>query len=101
MERFDKTLKHMLKKVMEVDRKNWDQLLPHVLFATREVPQASTGFHPFELLYGNERRPRGLLDIARDTWESQPSPHRTVASLSTLSRYRAGWRRCGQWSGNT
>ena len=42
MEWFNKTLKHMLKKVMEVDEKNWDQLLPHVLFTIREVPQAST-----------------------------------------------------------
>ena len=76
VERFNKTLKTMLKKGMEVDGKNWDQLLPPVLFAIREVPQASTGYSPFELLYG--RRPRGLLDIARDAWESQPSPHRTV-----------------------
>uniref|UniRef100_A0A8C5CA19 Gypsy retrotransposon integrase-like protein 1 n=1 Tax=Gadus morhua TaxID=8049 RepID=A0A8C5CA19_GADMO len=76
VERFNQTLKRMVKKVMEVDGKNWDQLLPHVLFAIREVPQASTGFSPFELLYG--RRPRGLLDIARDAWESQPSPHRTI-----------------------
>ena len=60
---------------MEADGKNWDQLLPHVLFAVRKVPQASTGFSPFELLYG--RRPRGL-DLAKDAWESQPSPHRTL-----------------------
>ena len=52
VERFNQTLKRMLKKVMEVDGKNWDQLLPHVLFAIREVPQASTGFSPFELPYG-------------------------------------------------
>ena len=76
VERFNQTLKTMLKKVMEVDGKNWDQLLPHALFAIREVPQASTGFSPFELLYG--RRPRGLLNIARAAWENQPSPHRTV-----------------------
>uniref|UniRef100_A0A8C5B8M4 Gypsy retrotransposon integrase-like protein 1 n=1 Tax=Gadus morhua TaxID=8049 RepID=A0A8C5B8M4_GADMO len=76
VERFNKTLKQMLKKVMQADGKNWDQLLPHVLFAVREVPQASTGFSPFELLYG--RRPRGILDIAKEAWESQPSPHRTT-----------------------
>ena len=51
----------MLIKVMEVDGKNWDQLL---LYAIREVPKASTGFSSFKLLYG--RRPKGLLDIARD-----------------------------------
>ncbi|KAJ8364120.1 hypothetical protein SKAU_G00129510 [Synaphobranchus kaupii] len=55
VKRFNQTLKKMLKKTMEVDGRNWDQLLPCVLFAIREVPQASTGFSPFELLYG--RRP--------------------------------------------
>ncbi|KAJ8356682.1 hypothetical protein SKAU_G00194760 [Synaphobranchus kaupii] len=76
VERFNQTLKKMLKKTMEADGRNWDQLLPFVLFAIREVPQASTGFSPFELLYG--RRPRGLLDLAKEAWEHQPSPHRTM-----------------------
>ena len=76
VERFNKTLKQMLRKTMDTDGKNWDQLLPHVLFAIREVPQASTWFSPFELLYG--RRPRGILDLAKEAWKSQPSPHRTM-----------------------
>ncbi|KAJ8376080.1 hypothetical protein SKAU_G00066600 [Synaphobranchus kaupii] len=76
VERFNQTLKKMLKKTMEADGRNWDQLLPFVLFAIREVPQASTGFSPFELLYG--RRPRGLLDLAKEAWEQQPSPHQTL-----------------------
>ena len=76
VERFNKSLKHMMKKLIDTDGKDWDQLLPYVLFAIREVPQASTGFSPFELLYG--RRPRGLLDVAKEAWESQPSPHRSV-----------------------
>ena len=89
VERFNKTLKQMLKKAMDLDGKNWDQLLPHVLFAVREVPQASTGFSPFELLYG--RRPRGVLDIAKEAWESQPSPHRT-----TLDHVEQVWDRMTQ-----
>ena len=76
VERFNQTLKHMLKRVMEEDGRNWDQLLPYLMFSIREVPQASTGFSPFELLYG--RRPRGLLDLAKEAWENQPSPHRTL-----------------------
>ena len=76
VERFNQTLKHMLRKVVEVDGKNWDQLLPHVLFSIREVPQGSTGFSPFKLLYG--RRPRGMLDVAKEAWEQQPSPQRSV-----------------------
>ncbi|KAI2644391.1 Retrovirus-related Pol polyprotein from transposon 17.6 [Labeo rohita] len=54
-----------------------DLMLPYVLFGIREVPQASTGFTPFELLFG--RQPRGLLDIAREAWEQQqPTPLRSV-----------------------
>ena len=76
VERFNKTLKSMLRKLIEVDGKDWDQLLPYLMFAVREVPQSSTGFAPFELLYG--RRPRGLLDLAKDAWEQQPSRHRSL-----------------------
>ena len=76
VERFNQTLKRMLKKLPDADGKDWDRLIPYVMFAIREVPQASTGFSPFELLYG--RQPRGLLDLAREAWETQPSPHRSV-----------------------
>ena len=47
VERFNQNLKQMLKKVMEVDGRNWDQLLPNLMFSIREVPQASTGLSPF------------------------------------------------------
>ena len=53
----------MLKKVIAQDGRDWDLLIPYVLFAIREVPQASTGFSLFELLYA--RRPRGFLDVVR------------------------------------
>ncbi|XP_053539534.1 uncharacterized protein LOC124628632 [Ictalurus punctatus] len=76
VERFNQTLKRMLRRVVDEEGRNWDLLLPYVLFAVRECPQASTGFTPFELLFG--RRPRGLLDVAREAWEEQPSPFRSV-----------------------
>lgn len=76
VERFNKSLKAMLRKAIDKDGRNWDQLLPYLLFAVREVPQSSTGFSPFDLLYSH--KPRGLLDIAKETWEVQPCPHRTV-----------------------
>lgn len=44
--------------------KNWDMLLPALLFAIWEVPQTFTGFSSFELVYG--RRSRGILDLLRD-----------------------------------
>ncbi len=51
-------------------------MLPYVLFGIRWVSQASTGFTPFELLFG--RQPRGLLDVAKEAWEQQPAPLRSV-----------------------
>ncbi len=54
VERFNQTLKHMLRKSVGKRGKNakdCDTLLPYLLFSYREVPQASTGFSPFELLY--------------------------------------------------
>ena len=51
VERFNQTLKSMLRKHATKEEKDWDRLLPYVLFAYHEVPQASTGFSPFELLY--------------------------------------------------
>ena len=52
VEWFNQTLKSMLQKCATKEEKDWDKLLPYFLFAYREVPQASTGFSPFELLYG-------------------------------------------------
>ncbi|XP_051724240.1 uncharacterized protein LOC127498671 isoform X1 [Ctenopharyngodon idella] len=71
VERFNRTLKTMIRKFVQEDAKNWDKWLEPLLFAVREVPQASTGFSPFELLYG--RQPRGVLDVLRETWEDGPS----------------------------
>lgn len=39
------------------------------MFAVREVPQASMGYSPFELLYGYH--PRGILDVVREEWEEE------------------------------
>lgn len=44
VERFNKTLKSMLRKAATTEGKDWDKLIPYLLFAYREVPQASTGF---------------------------------------------------------
>ena len=66
VERFNGTLKSMLRKFVADSQNDWDTYLPHVLFAYREVPQESTGFSPFQLLYG--RRVRGPLDVLRECW---------------------------------
>jgi len=60
----------MLRKTAMADGKDWDKLILYVLFAYREVPQESTGFSPFELLYGCDIR--GPLDVLKEEWEAIP-----------------------------
>ena len=52
VERFNGTLKAMLKKLCAEQPRQWHRFINALLFAYREVPQESTGFSPFELLYG-------------------------------------------------
>ena len=55
VERFNGTLRQMLRKYAKDDPLMWDTYIPYLLFAYREVPHESTGFSPFELLYGRVR----------------------------------------------
>lgn len=66
----------MLRKTVDEEGKDWDRLLPYVLFAYREVPQESAGYSPFELLYGREVR--GLLDVMKESWESSKSTDESI-----------------------
>lgn len=81
VERFNQTLKHMLRKSMGKEgkcEKDWDTLLPYLLFAYREVPQSSTGFSPFELLYGHTIR--GPLDLLSEVWQENTATDKSVVS---------------------
>ncbi|XP_058869672.1 uncharacterized protein LOC131720990 [Acipenser ruthenus] len=86
VERFNQTLKHMLRRFVSQEQKHWATLLPYLLFAVREVPQSSTGFSPFELLYG--RQPRGILDLLREGWEEHKSLSKNVVQHVLLLRDR-------------
>ncbi|XP_069107370.1 uncharacterized protein [Argopecten irradians] len=68
-ERMNGVLKSMLKKMCQEQPKDWDRYIPAVLFAYREVPQASTGFSPFELLYG--RTVRGPMQALKEIWTDE------------------------------
>ena len=73
VERFNGTLKSMLKKMCYERPKDWDRYVMPLLFAYREVPQESLGFSPFELLYG--RTVRGPMNILRELWTQEvPDP---------------------------
>ena len=71
-EKMNGTLKSMLRKMCQERPKDWDRYLPAVLFAYREAPQASTGFSPFELLYG--RTVRGPMQVLKEIWTEAETP---------------------------
>jgi len=66
VERFNGTLKTMLRRMCSERPQDWDRYLDALLFAYREAPQKSLGFAPFEMLYG--RSVKGPLQILRQLW---------------------------------
>ena len=86
VERFNGTLKEILRKSAQVDGRDWDKLLPYVLFAYREALQESIGFTPFELLYGRDIR--GPLDVVKEEWETHPKSDLNVVSHIMMMRER-------------
>ena len=93
VERMNGTLKCMLKKLMADKPKDWDRYIAPALFAYREIPQASTGFSPFELLYG--RTPKGPTQILSEIWSGKKTDvevrttYQYVADLKDTMEYTA------------
>uniref|UniRef100_A0A803U0E4 Gypsy retrotransposon integrase-like protein 1 n=1 Tax=Anolis carolinensis TaxID=28377 RepID=A0A803U0E4_ANOCA len=69
VENFNKTLKQLIKMYAHKNPNDWDKQLQHLFFAYREVPQESTGYSPFELLFG--RKVKGPMDILSATWTGE------------------------------
>ena len=74
-------MEDLLKKFLAEHPRDWDQLLPYLLFALREVPNESTKLSPSELVY--RRKTRGLLALARETWTNGcPTEHKLNMSTA-------------------
>jgi len=69
VESFNKTLTTMIRRTCHDNPKRWNEYLDPLLFAYREVPQTTTGFSPFELLYG--RTVRGPLSVLKEIWNDE------------------------------
>ena len=61
----------MLRKLCDEQSKQWNRYIPALLFAYRDASavQDTTGFSPFQLLYG--RQVRGPLSILRELWTKE------------------------------
>lgn len=69
VERFNGTLKTMLRRLCTENPRQWHRYINAALFAYREVPQESTGFSPFELLYG--RSIKGPMSVLKRLWTDE------------------------------
>jgi hypothetical protein len=89
-ERFNGTMKSMIRAVSEDYPDTWDQTLPWILFAYREVPVETLGFSPFELLYA--RTVPGPLALLKDAWlnhsQSVSTPVKSVVTYVLDMRER-------------
>ncbi|KAL5509722.1 hypothetical protein EMCRGX_G005140 [Ephydatia muelleri] len=56
VERFNRTLLDMLSMAVKDDERDWDLLLPTLLFAYRTSRHVTTGVTPFQLMYGRDAR---------------------------------------------
>ena len=81
LERFHATLKGMLRKTKGSFQGQWDEALQTALFAYREVPCESTGFSPFELMFG--RQARGPLDLIKENWEGPSTTNSNIIKYVT------------------
>ena len=90
-ERFNGTLKTMLRSLLDRFPDSWDTALPWILFAYREVPVETVGFSPFELMFG--RTVSGPLLLIKFAWLQETdlsTAKQTVVEfmLSTRERLR-------------
>jgi len=66
LERFHRTLKSMIRAIVDQYQLDWDKYRHWALFAYREIPVDTVGFSPFELLFG--RAVRGPLHLIKTVW---------------------------------
>lgn len=52
VESSNKSLVNIIKKLLEINKKSWNNRLVHVLWADRISQKISIGMSPFELVYG-------------------------------------------------
>ena len=64
-ERYNGTLKRCLRKLVLDIPRQWDKYVPSVL---RDTPHDTTGYSPFEVIYGH--KVRGPVEFQAECWDS-------------------------------
>jgi hypothetical protein len=60
----NRTLSQLLRAIIQKNLKNWEECLPFVEFAYNRTMHSTTGFSPFEIVYGfNPLTPMNLIPL--------------------------------------
>jgi len=81
----------MLHHVIRDHRGTWHKLVPLFVWSLREMPNATTGLTPYQMVYGH--LPKGILSLVKDSWagevELPPNLSKTAYEyLTQLQQYR-------------
>ena len=93
LERFQQTLKTMIKMYCIENSRDWDEGVHLLLFAVYESVQESLGFSPFELVFGHAVR--GPLLLFKQKWLDQDPGKITV--LKYVATFKDMLLREGKW----
>ncbi len=90
LERFHQHLKSLLRSYCIELKADWQDGLPWLLLAAREVVQESTGFSPNELVFAHTVR--GPLSVIRDQWVESDPPKNLISYVNGFRHrlYEAG-----------
>ncbi|XP_042143921.1 uncharacterized protein LOC121834234 [Ixodes scapularis] len=80
-EKFNGTIKQMMKRMSQERPTDWDRYIPALLFAYRGVPQASLRFAPFEMLYG-----RNVIELKDKLKKTCEVAHEIMAEAQTKQK---------------
>lgn len=90
LERFHQSLKSLLCSYCTEMSRDWEEGLPWLLLAAREVCQESTGFSPNDLVFGH--KVRGPLAVLCDEWLAEEPPSNLIDYINGFRHrlYMAG-----------
>lgn len=83
VERMNRTIKKALSIYCEKDPANWDAYLPFVTFAINTSKQDSTGYSPYEAMYGRQAKLPSLQEITTFRLQS----HTAKTWMAYLNHY--------------
>ena len=70
IERFNRTIGECIAKLISDKEKEWDEYIESILLAYRTMKHESTGFTPFQLIYG--RQAKLPIDLKITTFSDEP-----------------------------